>query len=147
MLAEILDIPGQAMRHASIGRNKIMVLDPDTVALLALDLPVLHIQIHLSFTQAQVPDSAVRILMDPSRFLSAYPTGGRESLIRFQHYPTHLSILRNTLTCHSDSPIGEITCYTYVGHLRPPLPKGCFHNSFLAEEFEDVHSFLLKITN
>jgi len=27
------------------------------------------------------------------------------------------------------------------------LPKGCFHNSFLAEEFEDVHSFLLKITN
>jgi hypothetical protein len=141
VFAELVDVSGQPMRHAGIWRNKIVVLDPNTVALLTVDLAVLQIQMYLSFTQAQVPDSAVGVLMDPRRFLPTYPTGGCESLIWFQHYPAHLSVLRNTLTRHFDSLIGEIRCYTYVGHLRPPLPKGFFHNSFLAEEFEDVHYY------
>jgi hypothetical protein len=63
---------------------------------------------------------------------------------RFQRQPTHFSVLRNTLTHYLDSLIGEIRRYTYVGHLRPPLPKGLFDNPFLAEDSEDVHSLLTK---
>jgi hypothetical protein len=139
-----MNVSGQTMRHSGIWLNEIVALNPYTVTPCTVDLAILHIQGNLSFTQEQVPDSPVGVLMYPHRLLPAHRTGGRESLIRFQRQPTHFSVLRNTLTHYLDSLIGEIRRYTYVGHLRPPLPKGLFDNPFLAEDSEDVHSLLTK---
>src|SRR4030042_2669572 len=102
-------------------------------------------QIDLSRSQIQIPDTSLSPAVNTDGFLTTQMTDGVISLVGNNLDPRFVSLWINKLVCNSNSTKGEIGCYTHTGHCRPPGILFCWATNFYPIEIPDVHFLLLSL--